>query len=174
MTDRLHWYALLTRSNFEKTVYTSITNKNYETFLPQTKRKSIRKDRKLMIDVPLFKGYLFVKTPLDPVNQLNILKTTGAVRLLGNQTGPVPVPDDQIESLRILTSANLDLITGTNIRLKKGDPVMVLEGPMAGVRGEFIHYKGKGRVVIKIDVLGQWAGLDVDEDNVEKVPYLSG
>ena len=174
MTDHPHWYALLTRSNFEKTVHTSITNKKFETFLPQTKRKSIRKDRKLMIDVPLFKGYLFVKTTLDPTDQLNILKTTGAVRLLGNQTGPVPVPDDQIESLKILTSANLDLITGTNIRLKKGDPVMILEGPMAGIRGEFIHYKGQGRVVIKIDVLGQWAGLDVDEDNVEKVPYLSG
>ena len=50
---------------------------------------------------------------------------------------------------------------------------MILEGPMAGIKGEFTRYKGKGRVVIKIDVLGQYAGVDVDQDNVEKLPGLS-
>ncbi|MCG8639605.1 MAG: transcriptional antiterminator, partial [Desulfobacterales bacterium] len=114
-----------------------------------------------------------VKTLPDPSHQLSILKTTGAVRLLGNQAGPVPVPEEQIESLKILTGADADLVTGASIRLKKGDPVMILEGPMAGIKGEFTRYKGKGRVVIKIDVLGQYAGVDVDQDNVEKLPGLS-
>lgn len=173
MTHPEHWYALLTRSNFEKTVYASITRKKIETFLPKIKKKSRRKDRNLMIEVPLFPGYIFVKTGIDPADQLNILKTAGAVRLLGNQAGPVPVPDSQIESLKILTTANTDLITGTSVRLKTGDPVMILEGPLAGVRGEFTYYKGQGRVVIKIEVLGQYCGVDVDEDNVEKVPDLS-
>ena len=44
---------------------------------------------------------------------------------------------------------------------------------MAGVKGEFARYKGKGRVVIKIGVLGQYAGVEVKEDNVEKVPDFS-
>ncbi|MFH2059058.1 MAG: UpxY family transcription antiterminator [Pseudomonadota bacterium] len=174
MIEPTNWFALLTRSNFEKTVYASIIKKQYDAFLPQTKKKSQRKDRSLMIDVPLFPGYLFVKTSLDALDQLNIIKTIGAVRLLGNQSGPVPVPASQIESLKILTSVNMDLITGTNIRLKKGDPVMILEGPMAGVRGEFTHYRGKGRLVIKIDLLGQYAGVEVDQENVEKVTHLSG
>ncbi len=173
MTSAEHWYALLTRSNFEKSVYSSILRKQFTAFLPRTKRKSRRKDRNLMIEVPLFPGYLFVKTTLEPPDQLTILKTTGAVRLLGNQTGPVPVPETQIESLKILTSANMDLITGACVRLRKGDPVIILEGPMAGVKGEFTQYKGRGRVVIKIDVLGRYAGVDVEKENVEKVPGLS-
>lgn len=173
MTDAPHWFALLTRSNFEKTVYASITKKKIDVFLPQIKKKSQRKDRNLMIEVPLFPGYIFVKTGIGPAEQLNILKTTGAVRLLGNKTGPVPVPESQIESLKIITSVNTDLVTGTSIRLKKGDPVMILEGPMAGAKGEFTYYKGQGRVVIKIDVLGQYCGVDVDEENVEKLPDLS-
>jgi len=160
MTDHLNWYALLTRSNFENTVQNSINKKNYQTFLPKTKKKSIRKDRNKMIEIPLFKGYIFVKT-------------TGAVRLLGNQSEPVPIPTAQIESLKILTSASMDLITGVNIRLKTGDPVMILQGPMAGIKGEFIQYKGQSRVVIKIDALGQYAGVDVEEENVEKLPDFS-
>ena len=173
MTENVNWYALLTRSNFEKTVYASINKKRIEAFLPKVKKKSRRKDRNLMIEVPLFPGYIFVRTGVEPAEQLNILKTTGAVRLLGNKAGPVPVPASQIASLKILTSTETDLITGANVRLKKGDPVMILEGPLAGVRGEFTYYKGQGRVAIKIDVLGQYCGVDVDEDNVEKLPDLS-
>ena len=174
MSKNLNWFALLTRSNFEQTVYTAIVNKKIEAFLPKMKRKSSRKDRNLMIETPLFPGYLFVKSNFEAANQLQILKTVGAVRLLGNQSGPLSIPPAQIESLKILTSTSMDLITGVNIRLKKGDPVMIIKGPMAGAKGEFSLHKGRGRVVIKIDVLGQYAGVEVDGNNVEKLPeFLS-
>ncbi len=169
----LKWFALLTRSNFEQTVYNSFVKKKFDTFLPKTRRQSKRKDRKLMIETPLFPGYVFVKSTQEPSFQLSILKTTGVVRLLGNTEGPVPVPSQQIESLKMLTSANMDLVTGATVKLVKGDPVMILEGAMAGLQGEFIRYKGKTRVIIKIGVLGQFAGVDIDETNVEKIPNLS-
>jgi predicted nucleotidyltransferase len=44
-----------------------------------------------MIDVPLFPGYVFVKTDLNPYEHVEIVKTVGAVRLIGNHQGPVPV-----------------------------------------------------------------------------------
>ena len=167
MIEKLNWFALLTKSNFEQTVFNNIVKKKIEAFLPKIKKKSRRKDRNLMIEVPLFPGYIFVQSTFNNADQINILKTVGAVRLLGNKSDPVPVPSSQIESLRILTNANMDIITGTNIRIKKGDLVMILEGPMTGAKGEFIRYKGQGRVIIKIDILGQYAGVEVSEDNVE-------
>ena len=172
MTEKSNWFALLTRSNFEQTVHTRIVKKGIDVFLPTIRKKSRRKDRHLMLERPLFPGYLFVRSTRHSADQVNILKTMGAVRLLGNKSGPVAVPEFQIESLKILTSANMDLITGSNIKLKKGDPVQVLSGPMAGVKGEFIHHKGQGRVIIKIDILGQYAGVEVEQDNIEKVPDL--
>ncbi|MFA5906914.1 MAG: UpxY family transcription antiterminator [Desulfobacula sp.] len=172
MMDQLNWFVLLTRSNFERTVYNSILKKKIQAFLPQIRRKSIRRDRHLMVEYPLFPGYIFVRSTQQAADQLTILKTTGAVRLLGNQTGPVAVPDIQIESLKILTSSNLDLITGSNISLKTGDPVMIIEGPLAGFKGEFIRHKGKGRVIIKVDLLNQYAGTEIEEDKIEKLPGL--
>ena len=166
------WFALLTRSNFEQTVYTSICKKRIDAFLPKMRKQSRRKDRKMMIEVPLFPGYIFVKSTVASADQLQILKTTGAVRLLGSNKGPVPVPERQIESLKLLTSASQDLITGSTVQLKKGDAVMILEGPMAGLKGEFFELKGKGRVIVKIDLLGQYAGVEVDLDNVEKIPDI--
>ncbi len=172
MTKRLQWFALLTRSNFEQTVYSKICQKRIDAFLPKMRRPSKRKDRKMMVELPLFPGYIFVKSTRASAYQLQILKTMGAVRLLGNTQGPVPIPESQIASLQLLTSGGQDLITGTIVQLEKGDAVMILEGPMAGLKGEFYRYKGQGRVIVKIDLLGQYAGLEVDSDNGEKRPNL--
>ena len=172
MKNNALWFALLTRSNFEQTVYSRISKKKIDAFLPSTKKPSKRKDRKLMIETPLFPGYVFVKATMAPVDQLPILKTVGAVRLLGNSAGPLPVPEHQIESLKRLTSVTQDLVTGSIIEIKKGDPVIILEGPMAGLKGDFFEHKGKGRVIIKVELLGRYAGVEVDFDKVEKIPDL--
>lgn len=171
MTHAFHWFALLTRSNFEQVVFEQIARKKMAAFLPKTKKLSRRKDRKTIIEVPLFPGYLFVKSSMDPVCQLTVLKTLGAVRFLGNDHGPIPVPETQIHSLQLLTSADCDLVTGACSRLIQGDPVMVMEGPMAGARGEFIQYRGKGKIIIKIHLLGQYAGVEINESQVEKIPH---
>ncbi len=172
MTNDKHWYTLLTKSRFENVVYTGIIKKSLDVFLPKIKVRSKRKDRKLMIDVPLFPGYVFVNISLDPYEQLKVLKTYGAVRILGSNAGPIPVPDEQIESLRIITGTGLDVLTGAGARLKRGEMVQVIAGPFAGVRGEFIRYKGKNRVVIHIETLGQFAGVEINEDDIERLPMI--
>ncbi|MFH1154252.1 MAG: UpxY family transcription antiterminator [Pseudomonadota bacterium] len=166
------WFALLTKSRFENVVNTGIEKKSIEVFLPKIRVRSKRKDRKLMIDLPLFPGYLFVKISPEPEEQLRVLKTNGAVRLLGYKDGPVPVPSEQIESLRIITGSGLEVFTGSDSRLKQGESVMVINGPFAGVKGEFVKYKGKNRVLIKIDALAQFAGVEIDEEDIERLPPI--
>ncbi|MCF6248271.1 MAG: UpxY family transcription antiterminator [Desulfobacula sp.] len=172
MKLKTNWYALLTKSNFEQTVYAAVIKKKIEAFLPKIKKKSRRKDRQLMLELPIFPGYIFVKSTIQATDQLKILKTMGAVRILGNQSGPIAIPKFQIESLKILTSANMDLLTGERVPLKKKDMVQILSGPMAGVRGEFSRYQGRGRVIINIDLLRQYVGVEVSEENIEKIPDL--
>ncbi|PIE60855.1 MAG: transcriptional antiterminator [Desulfobacterales bacterium] len=168
------WFALLTRSNFERTVHTAIQRKRIEAFLPTIKKASRRKDRKRMIDWPLFPGYIFVRSTTHPGDQLQLLKTIGAVRVLGNTQGPLAIPDVHIESLKLLCETeDQDLITGSTARLKPGDPVMIIEGPMAGLKGEFHEHRGKGRVIVKLDLLGQYAGVEVDSSDVKKIPSLN-
>jgi transcription termination/antitermination protein NusG len=167
-----HWFALLTRSNFEKKVHDGLIKKNIPSFLPTIKRKSIRKDRNLMIEAPIFPGYIFVQSSFSAGDQVNVLKTIGAVRLLGNQDAPLPVPDFQIESLKIIISSNVNLSTGASIKLKQGDPVMIIEGPLAGVKGEFIQYKGKSHVIIRVEALGQYAGTEIEKSKIEKLPDI--
>jgi transcription elongation factor/antiterminator RfaH len=165
-----NWYVLHTKSRFENVVHDGLFKKNIDVYLPKIKVQSKRRDRRMMIQAPLFPGYVFVKTDLHPYQHLDIVKTVGAVRLIGTKDGPVPVPEETIESLKIMVSVDQPITTGS--RLRKGDRVMVLNGPLAGVTGTFVRYRGKGRVVVNIEALGQYAGVDVDENDIERLPDI--
>jgi len=162
------WYVLHTRSRFEQVVFDGLGKKSLESFLPKMSVLSKRRDRRKTIRVPLFPGYVFVKSDLNVHERLEIVKTVGVVRLVGNKDGPVPVPDESIDSLKIMVAGDHPIATGT--RLRRGDRVIVLEGPFAGVTGIFVRYQGAGRVVVSIEALGQYAAVDVPEECVERIP----
>ena len=123
-----------------------------------------------MIQVPLFPGYVFIKSDLNPYEHIEIVKTTGAVRIIGNKDRPLSVPQESIESLQIIVAGNNSVTTGT--RLKKGDIVTVIDGPFAGVKGVFIRYKGTERVVVYIEAFSQFASVEVRKDDVEITPEI--
>jgi len=166
----LQWYVLHTRSRFENVVSDGLLKKAFEVYLPRIQVPSKRRDRKKMIHVPLFPGYIFVRTDLNPYQQLEIVKTVGVVRFVGNRQGPLPVRTEAIESLRIMVASDRDIVTGR--RLRRGDRVRVTAGPFAGVVGTFVRYRGQSRVVVNIEALGQYAAVEVDLDDVEPLPAI--
>ena len=164
------WYAVHTKSRFENVVFEGLAKKSLKVFLPKVLVQSKRRDRKKMIRIPLFPGYLFVKTDLNPYEQLDILKTTGVVRFIGSKQGPVPVPSEDIASLEIMIKSDQPVATGN--RFRKGDRVIVVQGPFTGVNGTFARYGGQGRVIVNIEALGQFASVEVNEEDVEKLPKI--
>ncbi|MBI5590518.1 MAG: UpxY family transcription antiterminator [Deltaproteobacteria bacterium] len=161
------WYALHTRSRFENVVLNGLERKEIEAFLPKVAIQSRRLDRKKMIQVPLFPGYLFVKASLDPHEHLGIVKTIGVVTIVGNLQGPIAIPVESIESLKIMVLNSQEIVSG--LKYKHGDRVRVVSGPFVGVWGEFVRYRGKGRVVVNIAALGQNAAVNVSEDDIEVI-----
>lgn len=159
------WYVVHTKSRFENVVHDGLVKKFVEAFVPKVLVRSRRVDRKAMIRIPLFPGYLFVKSDLTPERHIEIVKTVGVVRLIGNRNGPVSVPDETIESLKIMTAGDGKIFTGT--KFQKGDAVLVTRGPFEGVIGTFNREGKTGRVVVNIEALGQFACVEVDEDDID-------
>ncbi|CAB5137470.1 hypothetical protein D3OALGA1CA_3636 [Olavius algarvensis associated proteobacterium Delta 3] len=164
------WYVLHTKSRFENVVNEGLIKKSFEVFLPKIKVRSRRRDRKAMIRIPLFPGYVFVKTDLNPSEHLEIVKTAGAVKLIGTKESSIPVSDQTVDSLKIMVATDQPVKTGT--RLRKGDPVLVVAGPFAGVCGVFVRYHGRGRVLVDIEALGQYAGVEVQAEDIEILPRV--
>jgi transcriptional antiterminator NusG len=164
------WYVLHTKSRFENVVSEGLLKKSLEVFLPRIKVRSKRRDRKMVIQVPLFPGYVFVKTDLKPNEHIEILKTVGAVKLIGNKEGPISVSDETVDSLKIMVSGSDTITTGS--RFKKGDRVLIVYGPLAGVKGTFSRYRGQDRVVVHIEALGPFAAVEVSMEDIEILPKI--
>lgn len=165
------WYVLHTKSRFENVVNDGLYKKSIDVFLPKITVPSRRKDRKKLIRVPLFPGYVFVRSDLSPHHHLDILKTVGAVKLIGDRQGPISVTEETIESLKIMVVAEEPITTG--YQFQKGDRVMVTNGPFTGVIGIFDHYRGGGRIMVYIEALGQFAAVEVAVEDVEKLPDIN-
>jgi transcription antitermination factor NusG len=166
------WYAVYTKSRHEKRVYRHLVPKLEEVFLPLVRVWSRRKDRRAKYDKPLLPGYLFIREALSPAKRLTVLETFGVVRILsskgGEQALPEPIPDEQIESLKILVAARQEIHPCD--LLSVGAEVEVVAGPFMGARGKLLRINPKqSRLVVSIDLINQAVAVDIDVLDVKKV-----
>ncbi len=165
------WYAVYTKSRHEKRVYQHLAPKLEEVFLPLVKVWSRRKDRRVKYDKPLLPGYLFVREMLTPAKRLVVLQTFGVVRILsskgGEQALPEPIPDEQIDSLKILVASKREIHPCD--LLDVGQEVEVVGGPFMGATGKLLRINPKqNRLVVSIDLINQAVAVDIDVLDIKK------
>jgi len=163
-----NWYALHTRSRFEQKVYDGLCGKSIEAFLPRIQMMSRRKDRRKKILVPMLPGYVFTRSDLEAEEHINILKTVGVVRMVGIKGTPVPANEEEIASLMILDGT--DRTVQNRTYMKKGDRIMIMEGPLKGLVGFYLHHKGKtDKVVVSVDLLNRSLEVEIEGWALEKI-----
>jgi transcription elongation factor/antiterminator RfaH len=164
----LNWYAIYTRSRHEQKANGRLLEKKVETFLPLIERWSRRMDRRKRIRLPLFPGYLFVRTPMEPQSWVEVLKTDGVVRFLGNDGIPTPIPDEQISAVQVLT--NKGVAVTPCAYLKEGMKVRVANGPLMGVEGFLLKAQPrKHRFIISVHLLQESVSVEIDELDIEPI-----
>ncbi|MDI6854048.1 MAG: transcription termination/antitermination NusG family protein [Deltaproteobacteria bacterium] len=155
-----------TQSRNEAVVESALRQKGQEVYLPRMEVPSRRRDRKVLLKQPLFPGYLFVHTVMDPKTHLDILKTQGVVRILGRRGSFEPVPDETVESIRIMEESGLPLTTCAP--LKRGTEVYITAGVLAGARGIIQkRLEKKHRLVVSVQLFKRAVAVEVDEDVLE-------
>ena len=152
------WFAVYTRSRHEKTVASKLGEKGLEVFLPLRKVLRRWKDRRKEVAIPLFSSYVFVRIPL--IEKLFVLQTPGVVQILSEGSKPVPIPEEQIESIQKLVSSGLKY--DPYPYLKEGDLVNVVRGPLQGVTGILLEKRKQHLLVLSVDLIQQSAALQVD------------
>jgi transcription termination/antitermination protein NusG len=161
-----NWFALQTRSRHEKVVRSQLEMHKVETFLPTMKRVSQWTDRKKEIEVPLFAGYCFGKFSL--ADRVPVLQSQGVVCVVGLSGRPEPIPEEDIESLRILLS-NCEQYT-PHPYLPEGALVEVISGPLMGVKGRIVRGAKNFRLVVSITLIQRAVSVEIDADCVTPLP----
>jgi transcription antitermination factor NusG len=158
------WYALYTRSRFEKKMLSELTDRKIEVFLPMREILSRWKDRKKRIWVPLFPGYIFIHHIDTPENRYRVLNLPGAVRFVGFEGHPNPIPEEQILYVRRFLESNIAV--DPYPYLQAGSRVEVTAGPLRGIRGILVEKRGRYRFVIQVDLIRQALSVEIDASDV--------
>jgi transcription termination/antitermination protein NusG len=160
------WFAVYCQVNHETKVQKVLENKGVACFLPMLETWSKRLDRRKRIEIPMFKGYLFVHVVLDAYSHLNVVKTPGALCFVRDSTGPLSVPNYQIQGLQIMLSAAQPLTIHSY--LKEGERVRVTRGPLAGCTGILDRVNARrGRLIVNVDIFGKSVSVQLDIEDVE-------
>lgn len=162
------WYAIWTRSRQEKVASAALHDLGVQHYLPLKSELRQWSDRKQLVVTPVFSGYLFVCiNPLLKDSRLQVLQSPGVVAFVGNQSGPLAIPDKEIEDIRTVLAAKVTYSPCTS--LSKGDRVRVIRGSLAGVEGTLANENSGARLVVSIEMIRQSLSVNVLRDDVELV-----
>ncbi len=169
MQKEPRWYALYTRSRYEKRTHSLLVSNGVEAYLPLIKKWRIWSDRKKQVDMPLLPSYLFVHTnPENPNTYFDILNTPGVVRFITFEGKAVAIPDHQIAALQRLNSEGIDMQCMDETP-PPGTPVKVVQGPMKGITGEVISVGKNKKLVLRLDTLDKCITLNIPLALVEVI-----
>lgn len=119
--------------------------------------------------VPLIPGYVFVRSALAAEEYHRIIQTVGVVRMVAFKGKPVPANDREISSLMILDGTEQTVQNRTYMR--KGDRVMIMEGPLKGLEGFYIRHKNKtDQVVVSVELLQRSLEVEIEGWSLERIP----
>jgi len=165
---QVRWYAVHTRSRHERKAAAELDRRGFEIFLPEYQSWSRRRDRRQRITRILFPGYLFVHTPLDPARRLAVIQASSVVAIVGAAHRPVPVPDEQVESVKLLLGAAGDAAPRPG--LARGQRVQIMQGPLQGVIGCVEQTERGRRIVVSVELLGRSVEASLETEAL--APYL--
>jgi transcription antitermination factor NusG len=156
------WYAACTRARHEKKVAQQLAERGIECFLPLYRSARRWKDRRKMVDLVLFPGYIFARLELR--DKLRVLQLPGVARFVSFNGQPAALPDNELNALR--NGLSREVKAEQHPYLTAGRRVRVVYGPLSGAQGIFLRRKNECRLVISIDVIMRSVALEVDEADV--------
>ena len=160
------WYAVQTKSRFEKSVNAALQAKGVETFLPLVREIHQWKDRKKVVDVPLFCGYVIARLVDCPEERIRVAQTHGVARILSDGNAITPIAQAEIEAVKQLITAREHI---PYPYLREGVRVRVQRGPLAGLEGFLVRIKNSSRLVISMNLIAQSVAAEIDIADVKVI-----
>jgi len=163
----IKWYALHTRPRAEKKVAQLLKALNIPFYLPLVTTVRQWSDRKKKVQVPLITSYIFVQVYEKELKPLyNVQHVLGILKYLGK---PAIVHDYEINNLKILLNQKEDFSKVEPMSLRQGEQVEVINGAFIGLKGRYVHHKGKYRVLVNIIALQSAFIVDIPKMYIKKI-----
>ena len=145
------WYAIYSKSRTEKRVYEELISAGIESYLPLIKVLKQWSDRKKWVELPLFRSYLFVY--IEKKDYYKVLNIWGVVRYITFEGKAVAIPPGQILAIKQYVNSEEELFDNIS-EFEIGDKIEIYRGQLKGLSGHLIEIRGKQKVKIEIEGIG--------------------
>ena len=117
--------------------------------------------RRVTVEKPLFPGYFFAAFDAD--GRRNLLQTNHIVRILKPHSRRVFL--HQLAQIRRALRADPTLTT--EIAFSTGKRVRITGGPFMGIEGVVHTLKGRTKICLNVEMIGQAVAVEVDREFLE-------
>ncbi|MBZ5516204.1 MAG: UpxY family transcription antiterminator [Acidobacteriia bacterium] len=165
--ETLRWYAIHTRSRYEKRVAAQLRERQIRSFLPLIAETHRWSDRKKVVEQPLFPGYVFTQIADLSDTRLSILKTVGVAGFVGTKGKGTPIPDKEIENVQSILASSSRFTVHPFLRV--GQRVRIRGGCLDGVEGILLAKNVDRSVVVSIELIQRSVAVRVEGFDIERV-----
>lgn len=145
------WLAVQTWPRYEKKVAAELGKKQMEVFLPLVRSERQWSDRRQAVDIPLFPTYLFIRAPETFDSRISVLRTNGVINFVGARNVGTPVPQSEIESVRILLARGIAFQDHSFLNV--GQRVRIRGSSLDGVEGILVSKNEDLSLVVSIQII---------------------
>ena len=142
-----------------------LTENGFEAYLPIQRKRHQWSDRLKWVEEPLIRSYIFIR--VNESEYYNAINTPGLVCYVTFEGKAAPIPDRQIDMLKILLNEGTEMEV-SNERFAAGEKIIVISGPLVGMQGEMVQYRGKKKVLVRLGLTGTNILVTVGLDLIEK------
>ena len=157
------WHVLHVRPRCEKKIAEHCLVHRVEHYLPLREETKVYQRRKVTVQKPVFPRYVFVT--FNAEERASVLRSHHVVRILDVL--------DQQRLLGELEQVRLALTVDPTLKaceaLERGRRVRIEGGPFQGLEGVVQSIKGRTRVLLNVEMIGQAVAVEADYDLLEPV-----
>jgi transcription antitermination factor NusG len=165
MNQTQQWYAVYTRSRWEKKVSEILNKKGIVNYCPLNRVLRQWSDRKKVVHEPLFTSYVFVY--INEKEQTQLRQTPGIINFVYWLKKPAVIRDVEIDMIRRFLHEHEHVqLEKTSVNVN--DMVRVIGGPLMEQEGQVIAVKNK-TIRLVLPSLGYMMSAEVETANVEVI-----
>jgi transcriptional antiterminator RfaH len=169
IAEKPKWYALQTHALQEERAAENLNAWGVETFAPKYKerRSNPYTGRPVYFTRSLFPQYMFAR--FDAGRMLRkVWFTRGVTKVIGFGDGPSPVEDEIIELIK--SRVGKEGFVEFNEDLKRGDKVVIRDGPLANLEGIFERDIEDGdRVLMLLTAISYQGHVTLERELLKKI-----
>jgi len=165
--ESAEWFAVHTRTRYEKRAGSELQEKGVETFVPLLSVRHKWSDRRRLIHEPLFPSYVFVRIIPTQSLRVAVLRTLGVTGFVGIRGIGTPIPDSEIQSIQMVLARGIAFQLHPYVEI--GQRVRIRGGYLDGIEGILTAINREQSLVVSVQLIQRSIALRLEGFQLEPV-----